>query len=174
VGGPSPRWGWHQLQPRWAARLVADAAVAPGALVLDIGAGLGAVTAVLLAGGARVIAVEAHPTRARALRDRFGDAMVVVQADAADLRLPRRPYHVVANPPFAVSTAVLRRLLQPGSRLCTAHLVLPRHAAARWASRHAPAHARWSRTFAVGRAVPASAFWPPAPAPCRVLVIRRR
>ncbi len=108
-------WGWHRLTPAWADRLVADAGVAPGDLVLDVGAGTGALTAPLVAAGARVIAVELHPGRAAALRRRFaGDDVVVVHADAADLRLPRRPFRVVANPPFARTTAILGRLLAPG------------------------------------------------------------
>ena len=54
-------WGWHPLTDEWAARIVADAAVCPGELVLDIGAGHGALTAKLVERGARVIAVELHP-----------------------------------------------------------------------------------------------------------------
>ena len=38
---------------------------------------------------------------------------------------PASPYDVVANPPFGITTALLRRLLQPGSRLRTARLILP-------------------------------------------------
>ena len=90
-------------------RVVADAGVRPGDLVLDIGAGTGAVTAPLVAAGARVIAVELHPERVAMLRERFaGDDVTVVRADVADLRLPRRPFRVVANPPFARD--------QPGAR----------------------------------------------------------
>ena len=100
--------------------------------MLDIGAGHGVITEALLTAGARVIAVELHPDRVHVLRARFGDTAVVVRADAADLRLPRRPYHVVANPPFGATAALLRRLLQPGSRLASAHLVLQEQAAVRW------------------------------------------
>ena len=56
-------WGWHLLTDEWAARIVADAAVRPGELVLDIGAGRGALTAELVERGARVVAVEVHPAR---------------------------------------------------------------------------------------------------------------
>lgn len=169
------RWGWHQLDARWAQRLVADADVAAGATVLDIGAGLGALTAPLLEAGARVVAVEAHPQRARYLRQRFADSVVVVQVDARDLRLPRRPFHVVANPPFAVTTALLRRLLQPGSRLLSAHLVLQDQAARRWVGPSAPGRGRWRSTFEVslGLRVPRSAFRPPPGVDGRVLEIRR-
>ena len=170
------RWGWHQLDDRWAARLVADAGVGRGDRVLDVGAGAGAITAPLLRAGARVVAVEAHPGRARALAERFGDDIVVVRADAADLRLPTRPFHVVANPPFAVTSALLRRLLHRGSHLSTAHLVLQEQAARRWVSSEAPSWNRWSRDFSaeLGPVVPRSAFRPAPPVPARVLVLRRR
>ena len=51
------RWGWHRLSKPWASRLVADAGVSGHDLVLDVGAGDGALTALLLACGARVIAI---------------------------------------------------------------------------------------------------------------------
>src|SRR5215831_1004615 len=80
-------WGWHPLTDEWAARIVADAAVRPGELVLDIGAGHGALTAELVERGARVIAVELHPARARHLHGRFaGRPVTVVQADALSVR----------------------------------------------------------------------------------------
>lgn len=174
--GQRNRWGWHRLDDRWAARLVADAGIPRGATVLDVGAGTGAITAPLLAHGARVVALETHPARVRQLRQRFGDDVRIVQADAADLRLPRHPFHVVANPPFGVTSALLRRLLHPGSRLVSANLVLQEQAAQRWAGPEAPAARRWQAQFAVslGPSVPRRAFTPPPPVAARVLVIRRR
>lgn len=167
------RWGWHRLDGRWADRLVERAAIAPGELVLDIGAGDGVLTGRLVAAGARVVAVELHPGRAAALRRRFAASPVtVVQADAADLRLPRRPFKAVANPPFGVTTALLRRLLHHGSRLERADLVLPAWAVGRWAA----ARGASSAVFRVdaGPWVPRSAFLPPPPDRARVLVVTRR
>ncbi|HEX4777265.1 MAG TPA: rRNA adenine N-6-methyltransferase family protein, partial [Acidimicrobiia bacterium] len=149
------RWGWHRLDPVWAQRLVADANLPRGAVVLDVGAGLGAVTRALVDNGARVVAVEQHAGRAQQLRDTFA-GVIVVQADARDLRLPRRPFHVVANPPFAVTGALIARLLQRNSRLVSAHLVVQEQAARRWAGPAAPAVTRWHTMFGVslGRRIP--------------------
>ena len=170
-------WGWHRLADGWADRLVARAGVDAGDLVLDVGAGTGALSAALVRRGARVVAVELHPARAAELRRRFSRPPVtVVQADAADLRLPRQPFRVVANPPFAVTAALLRRLLQPGSRLLTADVVLPRHDAERWAALRARGAERWSAEFDVyvaGR-LPPSAFIPRPPVETAVLRIERR
>lgn len=171
------RWGWHRLAPTWADRLVADAGISPGDLVVDIGAGAGAVTAPLVAAGARIIAVELHPQRVALLRNRFADDdVVVVRADAADLRLPRRPFRVVANPPFAATSQVLKRLLGPGSRLVRADLVVQRAAAHRWAAGRAPGAGRWGRDYDVGlgRPIPRRAFTPRPAVDCTTLVIARR
>jgi 23S rRNA (adenine-N6)-dimethyltransferase len=171
------RWGWHQLRSEWAAVLVTDAGIGSGDLVLDVGAGRGALTAPLLGCGARVIAIELDARRAADLRKALAgrDAKVVV-ADAADLRLPKRPFRVVANPPFAISTALLRRLVAPGSRLVRADVVVPWHIARRWADGSAPGTVRWQKEFSVrsGRPIPRSAFSPPPPNGVAVLVIERR
>ena len=80
--------------------------------MLDIGAGHGALTRHLVAAGARVLAIEPHPARAARLRASFaGQPVTVLEITAEELSLPARPFRVVANPPFAISTAVMRQLL---------------------------------------------------------------
>jgi 23S rRNA (adenine-N6)-dimethyltransferase len=171
------RWGWHRLDSRWADRLIDNAGISPGDLVLDVGAGTGALTRPLVERGARVIAIELHPTRAHELRQKFADEKVtVVRADGADLRLPRRPFRVVANPPFGISVALLRRLTAPGSRLVRADLIVPQHVAERWVFGTPPGAGRWRHQFvcSLGRPIPRSAFSPPPPNGVSVLVIKRR
>jgi 23S rRNA (adenine-N6)-dimethyltransferase len=181
AGGPaSPlqrQWGFHRLTEPWAARLVAASGVRPGELVLDVGAGTGVLTAALVTAGARVIAVELHPGRLGLLRARFaGQPVRVVRADAADLRLPRRPFRVVANPPYGVSAALLRRLLARGSAVRAADLVLPRPYVVQLLTGRRAGAARWAEQFELrrGLSVPRAAFRPAARTDAAVLVIRRR
>jgi 23S rRNA (adenine-N6)-dimethyltransferase len=161
-------WGWHRLDEEWAARVVSAAAVRPGELVLDIGAGEGALTAHLVRAGARVIAVELNPRRAAVLRERFSD-ITVVHADATSIPLPGRPFRVVANPPYRISSRLLRRLLAPSSRLVAADLVLQRAVVRKYASGNA---GRFRLT--VGLTLPRRAFRPPPHVDSAVLVVRRR
>ncbi len=157
---PTGRWSWHRLDEPFAEQLVAASRVRPGELILDLGAGDGAITAHLVGRGARVIAFELHPGRSAELRSRFGERVRVVQADVRDLRLPRRPFRVVANPPFDGVSAILDRLTAPHSRLVRADLVLPLSVARRWADR---LDGRPHRPFrlAVSRRLPRTAFDPP-------------
>lgn len=128
------RWSWHRLQPQWAEHLVADAAVRPGELIVDLGAGAGALTLPLAGAGARVIAVELHAGRAARLRQRVALGqpadgafdVVVVCGDLRTAPFPRRPFRVVANPPFAHTAALLRRITSRESAATEARLVLQR------------------------------------------------
>jgi 23S rRNA (adenine-N6)-dimethyltransferase len=161
-------WGWHRLTDEWAARVVAAARVRPGELVFDIGAGEGALTAHLVRAGARVVAVELNPRRVGVLRERF-PGITVVQADAGSIRLPGRPFRVVASPPYGISSSLLRTLLAPDSRLIAADLVLQRAVVRKYAS-----GASRKFSLAAGLALPRHAFLPPPRVDSTVLVVRRR
>jgi 23S rRNA (adenine-N6)-dimethyltransferase len=99
----------------------------------------------------------------------------VVRADASELRLPGRPFRVVASPPYSISTVLLKRLLAPGSRLVSADLVLQRAVVNRWAAGDAPAAGRWLHHYDVslGLRLPRKAFIPPPQVDSAVLVVRR-
>ena len=98
-------------------------------VVVDLGAGDGALTASLERIGARVLAVELHPARAAELRRRFaGTRVAVVEVDLAAFCWPGHPFRVVANPPYTGVNALVRRLLAT-RQLRSADLVVAEHAA---------------------------------------------
>jgi 23S rRNA (adenine-N6)-dimethyltransferase len=171
-------WGWHPLTDAWARRIVADAGVGDTDLVLDLGAGTGALTRPLLATGARVLAFELHEGRVVALRKLAArePRLTVVRADATDLRLPHRPFRVVSSPPYAGSSAILARLLAPGSRLISADLVVQRQLAARFVGGRAAGSGRWARRYdvRVARPLPRAAFRQPPRVDSVVLRVTRR
>ncbi len=172
AGPETTRWGWHRLADGIADAVVAAAGVQPGDLVVDVGAGDGALTRPLVAAGARVIAVELHPQRCQGLRARFGDqAVTVLHLDAGRLRWPREPYRVVSNPPYAVWCALLRQLSRD-RKLLSADLVLQRRVV-----RHildGATNQRGDYVFQRGLTVPRTAFRPAPRVDSAVLQVRRR
>jgi 23S rRNA (adenine-N6)-dimethyltransferase len=134
--------------------------------VVDLGAGLGALTRPLADAGARVLAVELHPQRAAALRQAFDCANVaVLEMDLHDFRWPGHPFRVVANPPYTGVNDVVRSLLR-SRHLLSADLVIA-EGAARGLVRRAS-----SRRLELGVRVPRSAFLHGPPAAARVLRVR--
>jgi 23S rRNA (adenine-N6)-dimethyltransferase len=177
---PSTAPGAHFLGGRIAAEIVAASGVGDDDLVLDLGAGVGALTAPLAAAGARVVAVERSEGYAARLTRRFANApnVTVVRADLRDIPLPGRAFRVVANPPFAVTSDLLRLLLDPAkSPFAGADLVLQRHAVARLVdSARAPSGAWWGARFTLRevRVLPPWCFRPAPSVTAAVLRIRPR
>ncbi|WP_191248439.1 ribosomal RNA small subunit methyltransferase A [Amycolatopsis deserti] len=119
--------GAHFLAtPAIAAQLVQSCAIGGDDLVLEIGAGQGALTRHLAVTGARVLAVERDDHFVRRLTTRFGDQpnVRVVHADARDIPLPRRRFLLVANLPYALSTTILRRVLTARTALHRAAVIV--------------------------------------------------
>jgi 23S rRNA (adenine-N6)-dimethyltransferase len=171
--------GRHALRSRpLADELVREAGIAPGDLVLDLGAGVGALTAALRAAGARVVAVELDPVLAGKLRARFPEARVI-SGDAARVALPGEPFVVVANLPFASGTAILRHLLDdPRVPLTRLDAIVEWGLAAKrtrvWPSTLLGVY--WSAWYelTLARRVSRSAFMPPPAVEAAVLRAVRR
>ncbi len=98
-----------------AARTVQLAELDPGATVLEIGPGRGALTDRLRAAGHPVVAVELDEALAAALEAREDPELTIVRGDflRVDLaRLPGDVLPVVANLPYSTGTAIVTRLLE--------------------------------------------------------------
>jgi 16S rRNA (adenine1518-N6/adenine1519-N6)-dimethyltransferase len=101
-----------------------EAAPAPGKRILEIGPGLGFLTAGLLEAGAEVTAVELDRGLAALLRDRFAaelesGSLRLIEGDALDqdlTHLVEPPYEVVANLPYHVTSPILHALLGSAPR----------------------------------------------------------
>jgi 23S rRNA (adenine-N6)-dimethyltransferase len=169
--------GQHFLRSsRLAAALVRDAHVARGQLVVDVGAGTGVLTRALLDAGTQVVAVERDASLAADLRARFGELVSVVEADVLHWRLPTRPFAVVANPPFAGSGAILKRLL--GGPVTQADVIVEwafaqKHAAI-WPATLKGTYWRAFYEVEIARRLDRTAFTPPPSVDAAVLRFVRR
>jgi 23S rRNA (adenine-N6)-dimethyltransferase len=175
--------GRHALRSRaFAQELVREAGVGAGDLVLDLGAGGGILTAALRDAGAQPVAVELDRDLADALRRRFaGDANVrVTAADATRVSLPREPFAVLGNLPFAHGTAILRRLLDdpavPVQRVdAIVEWGLAEKRARVWPSTQLSCYWGAFHELSVARRVPRAAFAPPPSVDAAVFrALRRR
>jgi 23S rRNA (adenine-N6)-dimethyltransferase len=152
--------------------------VRPDEVVLDLGAGGGRLTAELASAARRVLAVELDAYWANHLRGRWAN-VDVLQADAAAVPLPLEPFRVVANLPFARTTAILRHLLDdPGVPLVRADVIVEWSVAVKralpWPS--TLNGVLWSTWYSisVARRLPRASFDPAPSVDAGVLVFERR
>jgi 16S rRNA (adenine1518-N6/adenine1519-N6)-dimethyltransferase len=156
-------------------RIVAAVDPQPGERVLEIGPGLAAITAPLIAHAQQVTCVEIDRDLAARLRARFTpDEMTLIEADALTLdwcalaEADVRPLRIVGNLPYHISTPILFALLPIADRVRDQHFMLQKEVVDRMAA--APGSDDYGRLsvmlqwrYAVTRlfVVPAGAFSPP-------------
>jgi 16S rRNA (adenine1518-N6/adenine1519-N6)-dimethyltransferase len=148
---PQKRWGQHFLCDGGVVRRILDLAqVESDSVVVEIGAGLGALTDALARRAGRLYAVEIDRALADRLVERHGtDPRVrVLVGDVLTLplgELVTEPVAtVVANLPYNIGTEVVFRLLEQRDRFPHAVLMLQREVAARLAAK--PASPDWGVT----------------------------
>jgi 23S rRNA (adenine-N6)-dimethyltransferase len=164
-----------------ARELVVQAGIGSDDLVVEIGAGSGALTRPLSERAGRVIAVERDPVLIDHLRSRIGRAsnVDVVRANALRVELPEDPFRVFGNLPFSFGTRILRRLLDDVASPLVRLDALVQFEMARKRAAIAPSTLAslawlpwWELT--VVRRVPRSAFRPVPSVDAGMLVVRRR
>lgn len=129
---PDIRYSQNFLRdPRLVASLLDACHLAPDSLMYEIGPGKGIITEQLARRYQRVVAIEKDPRLAALLRDRFADMphVTICQGDFLRFSLPSEPYHVVANIPFTITSAIVAKLTAGGRSPESAHLIMQREAA---------------------------------------------
>ncbi|HET6437045.1 MAG TPA: 16S rRNA (adenine(1518)-N(6)/adenine(1519)-N(6))-dimethyltransferase RsmA [Anaeromyxobacter sp.] len=193
---PKKSWGQNFLCDPGALEHIAElASPGPGEAVVELGAGLGHLSARLWARGAAVVAVERDRDMARVLRAELGEKILVLEADAARLDWPglaarygrpetpagRPRLLVVGNLPYHLTSPILFALLETAPWLSRAVFLVQREVAERLAAAPgARGHGLLSvllqrqADVEVARRVPPGAFWPPPRVESAVLCARFR
>ena len=127
---PRKRFGQHFLHdPRVIARIVAAIDPQPDDALVEIGPGLGALTAPLLERVAQLHVVEIDRDLAERLRAAHPAGRLVVHTDDAlefDFAALPAPLRVVGNLPYNISTPLLFRIAAFAPRLRDLHFMLQR------------------------------------------------
>ncbi len=94
-------------------KLIRESSCGPQDTVLDIGAGKGILTELLLQRVNRVHAIEIDGELCSFLRNKFKGipSVSIIEADFLSLPLPQSPYKVFANIPFSIEGKIIRKLL---------------------------------------------------------------
>lgn len=172
---PDKSLGQHFLvDPNQVDRIVRLAGVQAGDHVVEVGPGLGALTAGLLDVGASVVAVEVDAGLVGALTDQFAntdltiihqDALTVDWQAAAD---PRHEWAMIANLPYNVATPLVLDVLDKVPQVTSLLVMVQREVAERFAADPGTSAygipsvkvAYWGTAEVVAK-VPASVFLPP-------------
>jgi 16S rRNA (adenine1518-N6/adenine1519-N6)-dimethyltransferase len=167
-------WGQNFLGDEAILDDIARLAVeAPGERVVELGAGLGHLTAQLLARGAVVTAVERDRDMAAVLRGELGERVRLLEADA--VKIDYRALHdaggkiaVVGNLPYHLTSPILFALLDQPEAVSRAVFLVQREVAERLSAE--PGVKDWGllsvllqhrATVTLERRVPRGAFLPP-------------
>ena len=179
------RLGQNFLDPATADQIVDQAGFVPGELVIEVGAGAGALTRALARQALRVIAVEPDLHWARRLREQMAGSRVanglvhVVASDFLAITLPREPFRIVGSLPFGRTTDILRHLLDdPATPLRRADVIVQwevalKRAATPPATLLSTAWAPWWE-MRLAQRIPATSFRPVPRVDAGLLAITRR
>src|SRR3954471_387335 len=188
---PSKALGQHFLiDPNLASAIAADTGAGPGDAVVEIGAGLGALTIALAERGAeRVLAIEFDRALVPALRSVVADhpRIEVLPADATKVDwgavLDDGPWIGCGNLPYNVGTAIVLSLLERAPMVRRLVVMVQREVAERLVAAPTATRESYGPTslrvayhadVTVVRQVPASVFWPRPSVASAIVRMERR
>lgn len=113
------------------------ARISKGDLVLELGAGKGAITNDLSNRARKVLAVEYDQKFIKKLDQLELKNTVIIKQDILKISLPREPFIVVSNIPYAITTPIMKKLLNnPLSNFQRGVLLMEKGAAKRFTSNY--------------------------------------
>lgn len=169
-------------------KIVAESPAQSGDLVLEIGPGDGALTRSMLDRGYRVVAVEYDAELIPVLSEKFAAEVVSGQFmlhqgdilefsfETLNLKLETRDYHIIANIPYYITGAILRKFLSGQHQPQSMTLIMQREVADRimaYGNKHSllslsvQAYGMVTRPFIISR----GSFNPPPEVDSAVLVV---
>jgi len=180
---PNKKLGQHWLDDDTVLEAICDEAqLQPTDTVFEIGPGLGTLTRHLAKRARWVIALEFDQELATRLsRQPIADNVTVQQGDILrfDFGSLPRPYKVVANVPYYITSKIVRLLLEADNPPELATLLVQKEVAQRMAA--APGDmsilavaVQFYATAVLGPLVPAAFFTPPPEVDSQVITLRRR
>ena len=166
---------------------MADAGVAPGDRVVEVGAGLGSLTVALAATGADVLAVELDRGLAPALEEVLADLPDVRLEIGDALRmdwarvLTGRGWKMVSNLPYNVAVPLIVEMLEGVPQIASFLVMVQREVGERLAAGPGDdaygavsVRVAYHAEASIARRVPASVFWPrPGVDSVLVRIVRR-
>lgn len=174
--------GQHLLHNKRVIKKVVSAAnIKPQELVVEIGPGQGALTLPLAEKAGHVLAVEKDPAFVQELRRKISERnnVKVIHEDFLKFSLPKQSYVVVASIPYAITTPILRKLLnQPANAMDRAVLVIEKGAAKRFMINRPtnPQILKWRMwfRFIISQQIDPDCFSPPPSVESVIFQIKRR
>lgn len=180
---PKKSLGQHWLHDQASLQaMLAAANVQPDDTVLEIGPGLGTLTALLVEHAQQVIAVEFDHDLARDLPGRVpADNLRVIEQDILRFNFSDLPanYKIVANIPYYLTSNLVRVISEATNRPSAVALLVQKEVAERAAAKpgamsmlSVTAQFYWDVTL--GMVVPAELFTPPPKVDSQILLLKRR
>jgi 16S rRNA (adenine1518-N6/adenine1519-N6)-dimethyltransferase len=175
--------GQHWLTDATALRAICDAAeVSQRDTVLEVGPGLGTLTALLVRRVQTVVAVELDKRLAAELPERVPASNLQVETGSIlefDLTTLPTDYKVVANIPYYLTSNLIRILSESSNPPSVAALLVQKEVAERVAARPGKMSllsvtAQFYWRVSLGREVPARLFTPPPKVDSQILILTRR
>lgn len=179
-------WAKKGLGQHWlhdVASLEAMAAgVERGDIILEIGPGTGTLTKVLLAKGAKVIAVEKDESLLKSLEQKFSqDDFRLINQGILEFDLTSIPaiYKVVANIPYYLTSNLIRVLSESSNPPESVVLLVQKEVAERVSAQPGKmsllsVSAQFYWEVSLGLAVPANLFTPPPKVDSQIVILDRR